>query len=279
MPIPGVQGCDVEFDPGHLGHWIFGPPLPVTGATLDRYADAVDADAGRVGAPLFSIVACYPILFAAVDAVTPVGQRERVVHGEHDVTVHRLVGDGETLVARGRPIAVSRAGAGAGVHVQLEVRDERHEMVATHLLTAVCRGAQPAQVFGTVPDPWPELDPPSAQLAVPVQVADDQPRRYAKATGDRNAVHLDDAAARSVGFDGVIAHGLGVLGLVTSALVRTVCSGDPERLKRVRVRFSAPVLPGSTLTLQVGVEKHQASWVVTDPSGTAVLRDGRAQLV
>ena len=33
-------------------------------------------------------------------------------------------------------------------------------------------------------------------------------KAYADAGGDRNPLHQDDAFARSVGFDGVIAHGM-----------------------------------------------------------------------
>jgi acyl dehydratase len=102
--------------------------------------------------------------------------------------------------------------------------------------------------------------------------------RYAAATGDDNAVHLDDAAARRAGFPGVIAPGLGVLGLVTSALVRMAGQGEAQHLSRVRARFSGPVRPGSDLTLSSGVHGDLLSFSALDPAGTAVLRDGWARL-
>ena len=41
---------------------------------------------------------------------------------------------------------------------------------------------------------------------------------YADAGGDRNPLHLDDAFARSVGFDGVIAHGMFTMGHMATAV-------------------------------------------------------------
>jgi acyl dehydratase len=85
------------------------------------------------------------------------------------------------------------------------------------------------------------------ELAVKVDCG--QPSRYAEVTGDRNAVHIDPAAGRAAGFGGVIAHGLGILGLATSALVAAFSREAPDRLARIRARFGAPVPPGQTLTI------------------------------
>jgi acyl dehydratase len=267
------------------------------------------------------VVACYPILFAAVDAVTPAPARARMVHGEHDVTIHRAVSAGETLTVRGRPISVATSPAGARVHVELDVRDDSLRPVATHHLTAVARGVFPERALGTPPDPRkldiaapvpagtvpagtvpagaapdravPAVAVPAVAVApdgadridglgdVAVAVAADQPARYADATGDRNAVHLDADAARSAGFPGVIAHGLGVLGLVTSALVRTLCAGDASRLARVQARFSAPVFPGATLALRPGPGgwgSDTPEFSVVRADGVLALRGGRVQL-
>lgn len=279
-----AAGERLAFNPAPLDRWIAGPPVPVTQMILDAYADAVDAPPGPWSAPLFSVIACYPILFRAVDAVTPAPARARLVHGEHDITVHRLVSAGQVLTARARPRAVASSSAGARVQVELEVRDETFELIATHLLTAVARGITPERDLGTVPGPWMVAFPPASVPvldAVAVPVATDQPRRYADATGDRNPVHLDAEAARSVGLPGVIAHGLGVLGLVTSALVRTFCADDASRLARVRARFSAPVIPGDVLVLRPHADGWTAATMafsVDGPAGVAVLRDGRVQL-
>lgn len=68
---------------------------------------------------------------------------------------------------------------------------------------------------------------------------------YAEASGDRNPLHLDDAFARSVGFPGVIAHGMFTMAHLASCLTRF--AGDPAALRRLRVQFRAPVLLGETI--------------------------------
>ncbi len=68
---------------------------------------------------------------------------------------------------------------------------------------------------------------------------------YAEASGDRNLLHLEDAFARSVGFPGVIAHGMFTMAHLASCLVGWL--GDPAALKRLRVQFRAPVFLGETI--------------------------------
>jgi acyl dehydratase len=85
-----------------------------------------------------------------------------------------------------------------------------------------------------------ELDPFSWE------VTRDQIRAYAEASGDRNPIHLDDAAARAAGLPGVIAHGM--LGMAQLANFVVAHAGDHRRLRRLRCRFSGMVLPGDTIT-------------------------------
>jgi acyl dehydratase len=68
--------------------------------------------------------------------------------------------------------------------------------------------------------------------------------RYADASGDHAAVHLDDDYARAMGFPGVIAHGL----LVMAYLGRVLSDWQPvERLRSFSCRFVAVTLPGESL--------------------------------
>jgi len=68
---------------------------------------------------------------------------------------------------------------------------------------------------------------------------------YAEASGDGNPIHLDDEFARSVGLPGVIAHGM--LGMGHLATYVTRWAGDHHRLRRLRCRFAAMVLPGDVI--------------------------------
>ncbi len=76
--------------------------------------------------------------------------------------------------------------------------------------------------------------------------------RYAGASGDFNLIHTDDETARSVGLNGVIAHGMlsmGFLGQYVTWLVGT------ENGRRLRVRFREMVRPGDILTCRGRVKE------------------------
>jgi acyl dehydratase len=68
-------------------------------------------------------------------------------------------------------------------------------------------------------------------------------------SGDDNPLHIDAAFARSAGFDRPILHGLCTFGFATRTVVAHACGGDPIRLRRIGMRFAAPVFPGEELTI------------------------------
>ena len=91
----------------------------------------------------------------------------------------------------------------------------------------------------------------------------EQIKAYADASGDQNPIHQDDEVARSVGLPGVIAHGMLNYGLLSRAV--TDWLGDPRRMRRLSVRFSAMVQPGDTVTCTGTVAS------VDEEAGTAVI--------
>lgn len=70
---------------------------------------------------------------------------------------------------------------------------------------------------------------------------------YAGASGDFNPLHTDDDFARAVGMkDGVITHGMLVMGFVGQAITAWI----PRRyLRRFMVRFAGMARPGNTITI------------------------------
>ena len=63
------------------------------------------------------------------------------------------------------------------------------------------------------------------------------------------------------GLPGIIVHGLCTMAFTSKVAIDKLCSGDPTRLKRLRVRFSRPVLPGQTITTKF--------WATTKAIATA----------
>lgn len=89
------------------------------------------------------------------------------------------------------------------------------------------------------------------------------PRRYAQASRDTNPIHLDDSAARDAGLPGVIAHGLSIFALGATTVVASVGGGDPQRLRRMRVRFNRPLLPDRDVRFEVFETDHPECFALT----------------
>jgi acyl dehydratase len=81
-------------------------------------------------------------------------------------------------------------------------------------------------------------------------------------SGDYNPLHVDPAVATAAGFDRPILHGLCSYGIVGRSVLRALCTGRADALRRLDVRFSSPVYPGETLRTEI--------W--REAPGTAALR-------
>ncbi|MBW2562258.1 MAG: dehydratase [Deltaproteobacteria bacterium] len=70
---------------------------------------------------------------------------------------------------------------------------------------------------------------------------------YAGASGDFNPLHTDDDFAKAVGMkDGVIAHGMLIMGFVGQAITDWI---PRKYLKKFGVRFSGMTKPGNTISI------------------------------
>lgn len=78
--------------------------------------------------------------------------------------------------------------------------------------------------------------------------------RYAGASGDFNPIHFSDEVARSVGLEGVLAHGMLTMGAALQPLVNWL--GDATRVVDYQVRFTRPiwVLPDAASRVAVQVK-------------------------
>lgn len=70
-------------------------------------------------------------------------------------------------------------------------------------------------------------------------------------SGDRNPLHSDPKFAALGGFDRPILHGLCTYGFTGRALLHARCESDPSRFGSMEGRFSSPVMPGETLTVEM----------------------------
>jgi acyl dehydratase len=73
-------------------------------------------------------------------------------------------------------------------------------------------------------------------------------------SGDLNPLHIDPQFAAFGGFERPILHGLCTYGNVGRAVIDAYCDGDPTRFRSIKVRFSAPVMPGETIVVKMWKE-------------------------
>lgn len=192
----------------------------------------------------------------------------QILHGEHRMRFHAPLAPRAQVLSQTCVSHVVDKGAGKGALVV--TRRSASDAATGQLLATVehvsfCRadgGFATAQHPGDAPLP--------ALPAVPQREPDaswDMPTLPSAAllyrlNGDRNPIHASPAAARKAGFEQPILHGLCTYGMAARAIVRLACGNDAGRLGSIAARFSAPVVPGDTLTAQLWQEEGQVRFAV-----------------
>jgi 3-hydroxybutyryl-CoA dehydratase len=102
----------------------------------------------------------------------------------------------------------------------------------------------------------------SAQISK--TITEEDIKLFARATGDFNPIHLDQAYAENTMFKGRIAHGLLSVGLLSSVL-GNILPGHGTIYLSQEVKFLAPVRMGDTISAKVEVlelipEKNRAKF-------------------
>jgi acyl dehydratase len=97
--------------------------------------------------------------------------------------------------------------------------------------------------------------------------------------GDLNPLHADPAVAQTAGFARPILHGLATMGVAMHAVLKTLLGYDATSVRGMRVRFTAPVLPGETLRTELWRDGAVISLRTTAVErGAIVLNAGRVDL-
>jgi 3-hydroxybutyryl-CoA dehydratase len=107
-----------------------------------------------------------------------------------------------------------------------------------------------------------------------------RPVYYAAVSGDFNPIHIDPEIGRAAGFPGAILQGMCTMAWLADAC--TAYLGDPARVKRLRVRFSRPVVVGDVVTFRgrcVAVEGPVVRLEIEarNQRGEEVLREATAE--
>lgn len=85
---------------------------------------------------------------------------------------------------------------------------------------------------------------PDGQLVVPTRK--DQAMMF-RLSGDLNPLHFDPTIAKTSGFDAPVLMGLCTMGIAAQAIALQRRGPTPDKLRKLRVRFSGVVYPGESL--------------------------------
>jgi NAD(P)-dependent dehydrogenase (short-subunit alcohol dehydrogenase family)/acyl dehydratase/putative sterol carrier protein len=237
-----------------VGRLYTGAPILVRPEAMKAFDDVV----GDAGSPVFPVTLIKePFLKLFKDGDFD-GDLSRMVHGEQLIVVRRPLKAWDVVSPRGRVLSIEDKGSGQLLTFGLKLWSDG-ELLVEMESRLFFRGEGKS-----------DKAPPAGAVGAPTSTlvpAADLPKRYAEVSGDDNPIHLDEALARSVGFKGVILHGLCTLALAARAL--------PKPLRRLEVRFSKPAYPGEALSVWV---TKDGSFEARNPQGDLVLSNGRAEL-
>lgn len=176
-----------------------------------------------------------------------------VVHGEQELTLHNILPVEGEVIGETRIVGVVDKGPnqGALLYTEKQVRDATDgQLLASALSTTFLRGGggfggdscalRPSHVL---PESAPDF-----QIDMPTRP---EQALYYRMNGDDNPLHADPSVAAEAGFPKPILHGLCTFGIVCHALLKTLCDYDASRLRGMKLRFSAPVLPGETIRIEI----------------------------
>ena len=203
-----------------------------------------------------------------------------VVHGEQKVEFHKPLPTEASILATSRVIgAFDKGDKGAVIYNETVLTDAKTgDKIATLTGSTFARGDGN---FGGPSEgaPEPHEAPSRApDLSVDIATRPDQALIY-RLSGDRNPLHSDPKIAAAAGFPRPILHGLCTYGITCRAVLQEYCGFDPARIKSHQVRFSSPVFPGETITVDLWKDGDIVSFEARVKSrGVTVVKNGKSVL-
>jgi acyl dehydratase len=268
------------------------PPVTVN-VTLDalqKYARAYNDDnpaffdaarpAGIAAPPMFGVTVTWDALMKAMMDPDLHVDLLRLVHGEQDMEFPNPIRPGDVITANAKVLSIEAKSTGETMTVELNAANQKGQPVQKTLFIIFIRGARNRDAA----EPRPVEPDRGAPLFTVAQTIDkDQTFRYRDASGDPNPIHVDENIAKMAGLPGIIVHGLCTMAFTSKVAIDRLCGGDPNRLKRLRVRFSRPVLPGQTITTKIWADGERGgrkifAYETFNPDGQPVIKGGVAEV-
>jgi len=202
--------------------------------------------------------------------------RVMVVDGERDITFHKPLAAAAHITADSSVLAAFDKGKdkGAVIRHQTVLKDSDGQPLVTLVASRFARGDGG---FGGPSEGQPEPHPVPTRTpdrTVDISTRPDQALIY-RLCGDRNPLHSDPEFAKRAGFPRPILHGMCTYGITCRGILQTYADYDPTAFKRHAARFSSPVYPGETVTLEMWKDGEVISFEAKVKSrGVTVIKNG-----
>jgi acyl dehydratase len=234
--------------------------------------------------PLFPVCFEWPAFLSTrhlpIDDSLTREERLRGVHATHELVLHRPLRAGVELETRATISRVEQRSAGAFQVVRLDTRDAARAKVCTTWYGSLFRSVSVTggdRALGDEPVAPAPIEPDVApRIAREIPLAATAAHVYTECARIWNPIHSDAAVAARAGLPGIILHGTATLALAVGVVVDEVLAGDPERVTRVAVRFTAMIPLPSQMRVRIFSAERDGSvrFDVLNGDGRIALRDG-----
>jgi acyl dehydratase len=206
--------------------------------------------------------------------------RVMVVDGERDITFHRPFATAAHITADSSVLDVFDKGKekGAVIRHQTVLKDEQGQPLATLVSSRFARGdGGCGGPSGGQPDPH-KVPTRSPDKTIDISTRPDQALIY-RLCGDRNPLHSDPEFARRAGFPRPILHGMCTYGITCRGVLQTYADYDASAFREHAARFSSPVYPGETVTMDMWKDGNVISFEArVTARNVTVIKSGRTVL-
>ena len=205
--------------------------------------------------PSMVAVMCAPGFWLADPSVG--ANTAMIVHAEHAIEFLRPLAPAGQLRGEMSVINVIDRGTGKGAMIVSErvIKDDTNgELVARIVQHTLCRGdggfsgVEPASRLETFKAKTTEAAPADWVVTLPTLP---QAALLYRLFADLNPLHADPLVAQKAGFDRPILHGLCTYGVVCRAVMQACLGGDASRMHSLAGKFTAPVMPGDNLLIEI----------------------------
>ena len=275
MPLNADYLRDLEFPPleteiGDCDAMLYALSIGLGRDPLDAEELPYVYEAGLRIFPTMPLVVGHPGNWM-IDPRTGI-TRSMVVHGAQRLWTHGPLSVGSPIVIRNRITDLFDKGEkGAIILIEREIRDRSsNSLLSRGESWTFCRADGD---FGGASSPTYDFAATPARPAdasVDITTRADAALLY-RLNHDRNPIHADPAAAGKAGFDRPILHGLCTFGVAAVALSRTMKDGT---LASIEARFSRPVFPGETISVDIWREGGEARFRARIAERNIVVLDG-----